>query len=81
MTGRERSYKLTDKVVDIMEIDPGWWTTEGLAHRFGCHPDSVKRVLRQLEDDGRVERRRVDLATVGTPGTGFVDRRSEWRLA
>lgn len=76
----EKPYFLKDRIVDIMDVDPGWWTIEGLALRFDAHPDSVKRVLKGLEDDGVMERRHVVLAT-SKPGDRSYDKRIEWRLA
>lgn len=71
--GGQRSWTMRDEVTDWLFLDGGWLTVAGIAGRFDRHPDSVWRVLRQLEGEGLVERRVVELA-------GFDDQRTEWKL-
>ena len=54
---RERSYNLTDRIYDFLQVDGGWWTLHGLAARFDADPRSVTRSLSALGD--HVESRHV----------------------
>lgn len=73
----QRAWTMRDELADWLSLDGGWLTADGLASDFQRHPDSVWKVLRQLEDEGLVVRRVVELAWSG----GSYESRTEWRLA
>lgn len=58
-------------VLDVLLIDGGWWTVDGLVVRTGVAKSVVDRALFRLRDRGRVVSRKVEL-TAG-------EFRTEWR--
>jgi predicted transcriptional regulator len=88
-SGQLTSTGLPARILDVLETDGGWLTTEGVALQVGGRDDSVQRALYRLHDRGLVESRRFRLAQVsGRPsrtysGNGlgsWFDWRTEWRV-
>ena len=80
---------LPARIIDVLETDSGWLTTEGIALQLGWgNEPSVRRALERLVSRGIVEHRQVQLAGHLNPpalsysgsGVGVVDRRAEWRV-
>lgn len=65
--------RVTSNVIDLLEVDGGWLTADGLAMAIGCDPKSAYRVLMRLRDRGVVRSRLVELAG--------RDTRLEWAAA
>jgi predicted transcriptional regulator len=67
-----------DRIVDLLDIDGGWLTVDGIADRLGISPTTASRALYRLRNAGLVESRYVELAR-SRPGKASLDGRSEWR--
>lgn len=72
---QERAWKARDAILDWLNLDGGWLTSDGLALDLGRNRQAVERVLRQLRDEGLVESR---ILVLSSSGTGQA--RTEWRL-
>lgn len=77
----ERSWTLADRISDLLALDGGWLTADGISVDLECHPESAERSLRQLERDGLVLRRRVVLTVSQWGRKGSWESRTEWRAA
>jgi hypothetical protein len=86
--GRLNRRGLPARLLDFLETDGGWLTTDGLAMALDEQRNSVDKALDRLKQRGLVENRLVPLATavasraktrVGVGGLGF-DSRTEWRF-
>lgn len=84
-----RENGLPVRILDVLETDGGWLTTDGIALQLGWeNTESVYRALRRLLLKGLVEERLVHLAghlnpptqTYSGSGVGIMDTRAEWRL-
>jgi Fe2+ or Zn2+ uptake regulation protein len=75
-----RITRLSEHIVDALDIDGGWLTVDGLAEWLGRHPDTIKRYLLMLSDAGMVASRQVELAYSSSTHAGGVEKRTEWRL-
>ena len=73
----ERQY-VTRNLLDLLELDGGWLTSEGLALDLGFDPQTVDRTLYRLRQKNLVESRVVELAL---SSGGRLQSRSEWRWA
>lgn len=75
---KEKQYAWTckERILDWLQADGGWLTTEGLAEDIKHHPTTVNRKLLELLDEGLVEYRIVELSL---RRVGGVDSRREWR--
>ena len=73
----ERQY-VTRNVLDLLELDGGWLTAEGLALDLGFDPETVDRTLYRLRQKNLVQSRVVELAL---SSAGRLQSRSEWRWA
>lgn len=62
--------RIPDRVVDLLEVDGGWLTRDGIAVALRAKPDSVYRALLRLRKADRVRSRQWDAQV-----------RSEWRLS
>lgn len=81
---------LPARILDVLETDGGWLTTDGVALELGWeNTESVYRALSRLVVRGFAEHRQVQLAGYANPvpgtysgnGVGLTDRRAEWRVA
>lgn len=82
---------LPARVLDVLETDGGWLTTEGVALQVVGKLDTVRHALYRLQRLGLVESRQVELAKRGGGKTaqtysgnglsGYVDVRREWRAS
>lgn len=74
---KPRTYTI-DRILDLLEIDGGWWTLSAIALRLGLMEDTVRRALHRLDSDV-LEERIVELA--GAMGSDQLrDWRREWRF-
>lgn len=64
-------YTLPDRIVDLLDIDGGWWTTEALADRLDVSVEHVARSLYRMLYDGRLRRRYREM-------NGLEQNRPEW---
>lgn len=69
---KEGAPKASERVLDLLEIEGGWWTPAEVAMRTGSSPVASKRLLERLSQRGLVECRVVELAG--------GDRRAEFRV-
>lgn len=53
--------RIPDQVVDLLEIDGGWLTSDGIAADLRAKPESVERALFRLRKANRVNSRRRDI--------------------
>lgn len=74
---RERTWKLADRIIDVLDIDGGSWTAAGLAERLDAHPERVSRALRSLMESGLVDRAVIELAY--RDNNQHIEKRYEWR--
>lgn len=58
---------------DVLAVDRGWLTSEGIAHRAGQRVDTVDRNLYRWRTEGLVETRKIEL----TPASS----RTEWKVS
>lgn len=58
--------KTPERIVDLLEIDGGWLTKDGIATDLRTKPETVERALFRLRRAGRVRARQIQ-------------RWSEWR--
>ena len=70
---RQKAWKLRDAVTDLLAVDGGWLTADGIAVDLGANAEAVAKVLRVLRDDGTVVSRPVAV----THSMRYV----EWRTA
>ncbi len=64
--------KASDRVLDLLDIEGGWWTPAEVAMRTGSNPTATKRLMERMTDRGSVVCRIVELAS--------GDRRAEYRI-
>lgn len=69
---KEGTVKASDRVLDLLEIEGGWWTPAEVAMRTGSNPTATKRLMERMTDRGLVAHRIVELAS--------GDRRAEYRI-
>lgn len=67
---KERAYTLRLRIIDLLDIDDGWWTVHGIADRLGASVDGTNRHLRRLRDEGVIVSKFDDHTE-----------RVEWRIA
>lgn len=72
----ERKWRTYDRTRDLLFLDGGWLTSEGIAVDLGCDPATVERALRRLRREGLVESRLVGLASADRRNR---DKRTEWK--
>lgn len=53
----ERMWGVKDRVLDVLQLSPGWWDVYVLAARVEARPDTVRTALRRLRAEGLVESR------------------------
>lgn len=68
-------------LLDLLRMDGGWLTAEGLALCFPrSNPEAIGRALYRLRHRGQVEMRIVELAGNGRQmRPGQIETRKEWR--
>lgn len=60
--------RIPDQIVDLLQIDGGWLTPDGIALDLRANPETVQRALFRLRKRGEVKSR---------PVGGYL----EWRAA
>lgn len=71
------------RLLDHLETDGGWLTSESLALLIGASKDSVDRALWRLKERGLIEKRSVGLASARLDFGGRsaqLETRGEWRF-
>ena len=66
---RVKSGSTRDLILDLLDIDGGWWDKDQLAERLGVSVTTAERALLRMHAYGEVESR-----------PGSEPRRFEWRL-
>lgn len=69
---------LTERVLDLLQIDGGWLTKAGIADRLGVTEDQALHALQRLRDGGMAEMRSVGLSVRKHRTGAVVDQRVEW---
>lgn len=65
---RRKGRKLvTEPLLDLLQIEGGWWNWREICDRLGANRDSVQKALSRLTKEGKLEQRRL------------LDRVVEWR--
>lgn len=72
----ERKWRTYDRARDLLFLDGGWLTSDGIAADIGRDPVTVERALRRLKQEGLVECRLVELASADRRNR---DKRMEWK--
>jgi hypothetical protein len=59
--GGTKKMRVQTNLLDLLEIDGGWWTVGALVLRLNAKHDSVKQALYRLEKSGKVMSRKRDM--------------------
>lgn len=73
----KRRRRIGEEILDLLLIEGGWWTIDGITVRLGFNPKSISRTLIRLRHKGQVRSRRIGLAT-GRNRMG-LESRQEWK--
>lgn len=67
---------IASRILDVLILDGGWLTLDGITLQVKAHPKSVWRTLFRMQNRGQVEHRRVELAS---GWNRHLEARIEWR--
>lgn len=60
---KKKKVSITRQILDVLVVDGGWLTLEGITLQVKAHPKSVWRTLYRMHDRGQISQRRVELAS------------------